>query len=52
MGTGIPEKVGELVWHNELGGLTFRVAGRGRPRYIKWQADVDLVAEADRLRWA
>lgn len=70
MDTDIPEKVGELagahepelVWRNELGGLTFRVADRCRPRYIKWQPeagldagsglDVDLVAEADRLRWA
>ena len=49
-------------WRNELDGRTFRVQGREGTRYIKWQpyagvepqrrADVDLAAEADKLRWA
>ncbi|MCV7192031.1 aminoglycoside 3'-phosphotransferase [Mycolicibacterium brumae] len=52
----------ELVWRNELGGLTFRTLGEARGRYIKWQptagltaaqcGDVDLVREAEKLRWA
>ncbi|MGO1410239.1 MAG: phosphotransferase [Microbacterium sp.] len=52
----------EAVWRNELGGLTVRIRGREAHRYIKWQPptglgaerdrDVDLVAEAERLRWA
>jgi kanamycin kinase len=52
----------ELVWRNELGGTTFRLTDECRMRYIKWQpdigldparrADVDLIAEAEKLRWA
>ena len=53
----------ELVWRNELGGTTHRATGAdGRMRYLKHQslagltprrrADVDLVAEAEKLRWA
>jgi kanamycin kinase len=42
------------VWRNEVGGLTFAV-GAGPDRYVKWAppgAPLDLVAEAERLRWA
>ncbi len=49
----------QLIWRNELGGETFRAVDG---RHIKWQplknldpersADVDLVVEADKLRWA
>lgn len=70
MSAWIPSKVAELagdgpaelVWRNELGGLTCRTGRGGSVRYIKWQPagelepdecdDVDLLAEADRLRWA
>ncbi len=46
----------EAVWRNQLGGLTFRVgAASPSDRYIKWAAvgtpEIDLRAEADRLRW-
>lgn len=40
----------ELVWHNELGGLTFRIG----ERYVKWSphaAGIDLDAERLRLEW-
>lgn len=40
----------ELVWRNELGGLTFRIGDR----FVKWNprtTGVDLQREADRLRW-
>ncbi|WP_166352984.1 aminoglycoside 3'-phosphotransferase [Phytoactinopolyspora limicola] len=44
------------VWENELGGLTFRLDGGGGARYAKWLAagtpEIDLAAEAARLRWA
>jgi kanamycin kinase len=44
------------VWCNELGGLTFRLGGNGRARYVKWIAtgtpEIDLAAEAERLEWA
>ena len=44
----------ETVWENELGGLTFRDRAAGR--YLKWVAagtpELDLAAEAGRLRWA
>jgi kanamycin kinase len=43
------------VWENELGGLTYRLAGGGSDRYVKWQpagTAVELDAEAVRLRWA
>ena len=40
----------ELVWRNDLGGLTFRVG----ERYVKWSprsAGIDLSRERDRLVW-
>jgi len=47
------------VWHNEVGGLTFRIgAGTPRDRHIKWMpiataaTEPSLEAEAERLRWA
>jgi len=42
----------EVVWRNEIGGLTFKL---GRDRYLKWLpagSGVDLGREADRLAWA
>ncbi|QCV95521.1 aminoglycoside 3'-phosphotransferase [Acidipropionibacterium acidipropionici] len=70
MSVRIPPKVAEmvgdgpaeLVWRNELGGLTYRTSGRGSVRYIKWQPagdleaderdDVDLLVESEKMRWA
>lgn len=57
------EDVLEFVWRNELGGTTFRaISANGGVRFIKHQplggveprsrADVDLVVEAEKLRWA
>ncbi|MBB4935246.1 kanamycin kinase [Lipingzhangella halophila] len=45
------------VWHNELGGLTFRLdAPHGETRYVKWVAagtpEIDFPGEAERLTWA
>jgi kanamycin kinase len=40
----------ELVWRNELGGLTFRIGDR----YIKWnprKTGIDLAMERSRLEW-
>lgn len=40
----------DLVWRNELGGLTFRTTNR----YIKWNpkdSGIDLDREHERLRW-
>jgi kanamycin kinase len=40
----------ELVWRNELGGLTFRLGGR----FLKWNpasTGIDLARELVRLRW-
>ncbi len=40
----------ELVWRNELGGLTYRVGGA----FVKWSphsAGIDLARERDRLVW-
>lgn len=40
----------ELVWRNDLGGLTFRAGDR----FIKWNprtTSIDLSRERDRLRW-
>lgn len=40
----------ELVWRNDLGGLTFRAGDR----FIKWNprsTAIDLARERDRLRW-
>ena len=47
----------EVVWRNELGGLTFRIgAGTAADRYVKWvrvgTPEIDLAGEAARLRWA
>lgn len=52
----------EPVWHNELGGVTFKLSGGEGVRYLKWQrysglssihrSHVNLKAEADRLSWA
>ncbi|MUN37397.1 aminoglycoside 3'-phosphotransferase [Actinomadura litoris] len=59
----VPEAVAALaggdtvtpVWRNELGGLTFRLAGDA-VRYVKWVAagtpEIDLAGEAERLAWA
>lgn len=44
----------ELVWANELGGLTYEVGGRRR-RFVKWappDSILDLSAEAERMTWA
>lgn len=41
----------ELAWHNELGGMTFRL---GSERHVKWNpraTGVDLARERDRLGW-
>lgn len=43
------------VWHNNLGGLTFRATGADEPFYIKWgprNAESTLEDEAERLTWA
>jgi len=44
------------VWHNELGGLTFRVGTGTGARYVKWTPagapEIDLAGEAERLTWA
>jgi kanamycin kinase len=40
------------VWHNEIGGLTYRI---GDDAYVKWAAHgggLDLAAEAARMTWA
>src|SRR5688500_14728803 len=40
----------ELVWRNELGGLTFRISDG----YVKWnprRTGIDLQREIDRLGW-
>jgi kanamycin kinase len=42
--------VPELVWRNELGGLTFRLGSR----FVKWNprtTGIDVSREARRLRW-
>lgn len=59
----VPEALARLargalapVWENQLGGLTFREDAPGAGRYLKWiragVAEIDLAAEAARLRWA
>lgn len=59
----VPPAVAELaagqpiraVWRNELGGLTFRIGLGDARRFVKWTpqgVDIDLSAEAARLRWA
>jgi kanamycin kinase len=58
--TAIPAVVAALaadeplraVWHNQVGGITFAL---GADRFVKYQpggSEVDLAAEAQRLRWA
>jgi kanamycin kinase len=42
------------VWHNEVGGLTFRIGG-SPGRYLKWApvgSGMDIAGEVERLRWA
>jgi kanamycin kinase len=44
------ERAADLVWRNELGGLTFRIDDR----YLKWnprRTDIDLERERVRLEW-
>jgi kanamycin kinase len=44
----------EVVWRNELGGLTFRAERAGAVRYLKWAptgSGVDFAAEIERLTW-
>lgn len=45
------------VWRNRLGGLTFGIGDKPFDRYLKWAPpgtthELDLAAEASRLRWA
>lgn len=45
----------ELVWHNELGGLTYRWRAPEGDRYVKWVragSGIPTSEEAARLRWA
>lgn len=46
----------EVVWENEIGGLTFAIAGRdGARTFVKWTpagTGMDLAREIVRLRWA
>jgi kanamycin kinase len=45
----------ELLWRNELGGLTYRVTDEPTDQVIKWTAaesGIDLDEEVRRLRWA
>jgi kanamycin kinase len=45
----------ELVWRNELGGLTYRLGSELGTRYLKWapaNSGIDLEEEAHRLTWA
>lgn len=45
----------QLVWHNDLGGLTYRWPSPAGERYVKWipqDAGASTQGEADRLRWA
>jgi aminoglycoside phosphotransferase len=45
----------DVVWGNELGGLTFRLGDGADLEYMKWHPDcrgVDLQEEARRLAWA
>ncbi|HEX7168459.1 MAG TPA: aminoglycoside 3'-phosphotransferase [Acidimicrobiales bacterium] len=44
-----------VVWRNGAGGLTFEVGGRPDHWFVKWNprsSQLDLPAEAERLRWA
>lgn len=45
----------DVVWRNELGGLTFHVNDGAASRYLKWQphgTSIDLSSEVPRLGWA
>jgi kanamycin kinase len=59
----VPERVAALaadrsvraVWENEIGGITFELAGAEDRRFVKWAPPSHrpmLEAEARRLRWA
>ncbi len=39
------------MWCNELGGLTFSVAGRGFVKWVPVGSGLDLGREVERLRW-
>jgi kanamycin kinase len=44
----------ELVWHNEVGGLTFELRDTSQRRFLKWApagSGLDLQAEIERLGW-
>jgi kanamycin kinase len=43
------------VWHNEIGGRTYRIVRDTRTEYVKWAPDhpeADLDLESQKLRWA
>ena len=43
------------VWVNSIGGRSFRIGTDANVRYAKWApagSDIDLPAEAERMRWA
>jgi kanamycin kinase len=45
----------QLVWENDIGGLTFEVGADGDRCFVKWApagSTADLRQEADRLAWA
>ena len=45
----------EVVWLNELGGLTFRLTGGAQDIFIKWapaNSGIDLAVEQVKLKWA
>lgn len=49
------DDVDEIVWVNEVGGVTVRANLGGRAVYAKWAppgSELDLAAEVPRLRWA
>jgi kanamycin kinase len=51
----IGRRSSQLVWHNEIGGLTYRFDTPGGPRFVKWVPatyPISAHSEAARLRWA
>ena len=51
----LAEREAEVVWRNELGGLTFHVEDGAASSFLKWQphgTSIDLSSEVPRLRWA
>jgi kanamycin kinase len=53
----LPDGIESVVWLNEAGGVTVRGLLGGERVYAKWApasaaAELDLAAEAERLRWA